>query len=84
MLNRLQHPNIVGLRDFYNKEQYCCMVLEYLKQDLYDYIVRDYNKLTEDEVKDIFRQIVKALSFCHENGVTHRDIKPENVLINRD
>lgn len=55
MIDDLQHPNIVGLRDFYNKEKYCCIVMEYMQRDLYDYVVRDYDKLTEDDIRDIFR-----------------------------
>ncbi|KAK6515709.1 hypothetical protein TWF281_004300 [Arthrobotrys megalospora] len=32
----------------------------------------------------IFRQVAKALSFVHANGVIHRDIKPGNILLNSE
>ena len=37
--------------------------------------------MPEDEVKIIFRQIVKAIDYCHNQNVAHRDIKLENVLL---
>ena len=40
-------------------------------------------KLTEDEVKDLLRQILKGLKEIHDNGFIHRDISPENILVNR-
>ena len=30
------------------------------------------------------QQIIEAISYCHERGVSHRDIKPENILVNDD
>ena len=40
-------------------------------------------KLTEDEVKDLLRQILKGLKEIHDTGFIHRDISPENILVNR-
>lgn len=37
---------------------------------------------TEDEVRVIFKQIVKAFAFIKKKGVVHDDIKPENILVN--
>lgn len=35
---------------------------------------------TENEARDCIIQMVKAISYCHENGIVHRDLKPENLL----
>lgn len=35
---------------------------------------------TENEARDCITQIVKAISYCHQNGIVHRDLKPENLL----
>lgn len=35
------------------------------------------------ELKDLLSQLLQAVAFLHQAGVTHRDIKPENVMIVR-
>jgi serine/threonine protein kinase len=31
-------------------------------------------------IRDVYLQIVDAVSYCHSLGVFHRDLKPENIL----
>lgn len=43
-----------------------------------------YKDLTENDVKDVFEKIVKAIQHMHGKKIIHRDIKPENIIINLD
>ena len=55
--------------------------MEYLPGgELYDFIVQN-GKLSEDQSRLIFQQLIHALDYCHHHGVAHRDIKPENILL---
>lgn len=36
------------------------------------------------EARHLFRQIVSAVAFIHENGYAHRDLKPENLLLDEE
>ena len=48
--------------------------------DLYDRIEDPNDLNTEEDVRKIFIQLIKAVKYCHANGISHRDIKAENVI----
>lgn len=81
LLRELNHPNIIQLTDLmyqYN-ERKLYLLFECMDTDLYHYMKN--KKLSIPEIKHIFRQIVEAVDYCHENLVFHRDLKPQNILI---
>mmetsp|Transcript_25822 Transcript_25822/g.25366 ORF Transcript_25822/g.25366 Transcript_25822/m.25366 type:complete len:106 (-) Transcript_25822:136-453(-) len=51
--------------------------------DLYSLIERN-GRLSENEARVYFQQIVSAISYCHDHKVAHRDIKPENILLDEE
>jgi hypothetical protein len=34
-------------------------------------------RLSDQEAQPLFRQLVRALQYCHSHGIAHRDLKPE-------
>jgi 5'-AMP-activated protein kinase catalytic alpha subunit len=48
--------------------------------ELFDYIVAK-GRLSEDEARKFFQQIVAGVEYCHKFMVVHRDLKPENLLL---
>ncbi|XP_018325932.1 MAP/microtubule affinity-regulating kinase 3 isoform X2 [Agrilus planipennis] len=77
----VQHPNVVRLYEVIDTATKLYLILELGDGgDLYDYIMRHESGLSEQLAKDYFRQIVRAISYCHRLHVVHRDLKPENVV----
>ncbi|XP_040289368.1 SNF-related serine/threonine-protein kinase [Bufo bufo] len=77
----VQHPNIVRLYEVIDTQTKLYLILELGDGgDMYDYIMKHDDGLSEDLAKKYFAQIVHAISYCHKLHVVHRDLKPENVV----
>eukprot|EP00061_Rhincodon_typus_P017076 g45611.t1 len=77
----VQHPNIVRLYEVIDTQTKLYLILELGDGgDMYDYIMKHEDGLSEDLAKKYFAQIVHAISYCHKLHVVHRDLKPENVV----
>lgn len=60
------------------------MVLEYVPNgELFDYILKK-NRLSEEEARKFFRQLIIGIKYIHDQNICHRDIKPENLLLDKD
>ncbi|CAF4215160.1 unnamed protein product [Rotaria socialis] len=77
----VQHPNVVRLYEVIDTPNKLYLILEFGDGgDMYDYIMRHANGLNESTARRYFRQICRALKYCHEMHVCHRDLKPENLV----
>lgn len=81
IIARLTHPNIIHVIDRgISADEMPYFVMEYVEGvDLGT--ASKINEISHTDKIDIIIQILKALSYAHQNNVIHRDIKPENVLI---
>jgi calcium-dependent protein kinase len=81
VMMKLDHPMILRLYDYFEDEKYVYLVLELCNGgELFDRIIEN-KYFGENEARIIFRQIMKAIYYCHVNGVCHRDLKPENFIM---
>ncbi|XP_062333825.1 maternal embryonic leucine zipper kinase isoform X1 [Osmerus eperlanus] len=83
-MKNLSHQHVCRLFHVIETSTRIYMVLEYCPGgELFDYIIAK-DRLSEDETRVFFRQIVSALAYVHSQGYAHRDLKPENLLIDEN
>ncbi|XP_027860634.1 serine/threonine-protein kinase MAK isoform X2 [Xiphophorus couchianus] len=79
-LKKLNHANVVKLKEVIRENDHLYFVFEYMKENLYQ-LMKDRRKLfPESVIRNISFQILQGLSFIHKHGFFHRDMKPENLL----
>jgi serine/threonine protein kinase len=85
-LKLLCHPHISLLYEVIETDRHVVLIMEHASGgELLNYIRRsDSHRLKERESKRIFRQIVSAVDYCHQNSLLHRDLKPENILLDKN
>jgi len=81
----LIHPNIIKFREHFEDKDNYYIVLDYIHgKDLLSFMEdRDFQPLMETVARSIFLQLLDAVEYCHERGVSHKDLKLENVMIDK-
>ncbi|XP_010520772.1 PREDICTED: serine/threonine-protein kinase PEPKR2 [Tarenaya hassleriana] len=75
------HPGVVTLHAVYEEIDCFHLVMELCSRGrLIDEMVKE-GRHSEQRTANIFKDLMLAISYCHEMGVVHRDIKPENILL---
>ena len=63
------------------------LVFEYVTRSLEIYM-DDFRKKKKfipiEKIKQISKQLLLGLDYCHKRNIVHRDLKPENVLFTQD
>ncbi|NXL37231.1 MAK kinase, partial [Glaucidium brasilianum] len=79
-LKKLNHANVIKLKEVIRENDHLYFVFEYMKENLYQ-LMKDRNKLfPESIIRNMMYQILQGLAFIHKHGFFHRDMKPENLL----
>uniref|UniRef100_A0A669EJ80 non-specific serine/threonine protein kinase n=1 Tax=Oreochromis niloticus TaxID=8128 RepID=A0A669EJ80_ORENI len=80
-LKKLNHANVVKLKEVIRENDYLYFVFEYMKENLYQLMKEREDKMfSENEIRNILFQVLSGLAFVHKHGYFHRDLKPENIL----
>lgn len=79
-LSRIDHVNIISLRDKYEDSENVYLVMELADGgELFDRIM-EQTVFAESYVRWIASCLLDAVAHMHSQGITHRDLKPENIL----
>jgi len=84
ILIKSDHPNIIRIIEIYESQRSLYIVMEECKGgEIFDRIIehiQNKKMYSEKEAAIIFKQVMSAIEYCHNNGICHRDLKPENLL----
>lgn len=83
---RLDSPYIVKIHDIGQVDDIHFIVMEYVEgsslSDMIEYEVVPSVEQLKRRLK-IFRQVMEAVRYAHDNGVIHRDLKPDNIMVSK-
>lgn len=87
------HPQIPDLFAFFplstpsmqfgREDQFFYLVQEFIDGKDLEEELKTRGKYSEAEALEVLQEILKVLTFVHENGSIHRDIKPSNIMRDR-
>ncbi|CAG9319846.1 unnamed protein product [Blepharisma stoltei] len=81
VLSTLDHPNIAKIYEVFEDENVFHIVME----DCEDFglldVIRDRQKLNEDEAARVIKQVLQALDYLHEKEYVHLKINLENIKL---
>ncbi|XP_023735102.1 serine/threonine-protein kinase RUNKEL [Lactuca sativa] len=84
ILHSLDHSNVLKFYAWYETSAHLWLILEYcVGGDLRTLLEQD-NKLPEDSVHDLARDLVRGLSYLHSKGIIYCDLKPSNILLDEN
>jgi len=81
IMKMVKHKYIVGMKEVLASKTKIFIVLDLVTGgELFDKIVQ-VGKLSEEQARFYFQQLVEGVEYCHKLGICHRDLKPENLLL---
>ena len=82
ILEKFDHPFIMGLEYAFQDEQRLYMIMEFVNGgELFYHLKQNKQGFEEDRAKFYAVEMLLALDYLHTQGVVYRDLKPENILI---
>lgn len=81
--NLANGPNIIKLLDIVrdNESRVPSLIFEHVNNTDFKHL---YPKLSDIDIRYYIYELLKALDYCHSNGIMHRDVKPHNVMIDHE
>ena len=81
IFSKLSHKNIVKMLGVVTEKDSIGIVMEYLPTTLFQALFIDEVEFSSYEKKKLVSEVISALEYLHDAGITHCDIKCQNVLL---
>ena len=80
---RLEHPGIVRIHEQFEENGTAYYVMEYIKGENLNDMVKREGALSEKRALGYIRQVADALSYVHGHKIIHLDVKPANIIVRK-
>ncbi len=80
-MSGLNHANIVGVHDLIDEKDFVAIELDYVEGKTLKQHLHEKGALPDEEIESLFKQMLDAVGYVHENGFVHRDVKPSNFML---
>ena len=80
-LEKLQHPNLPHVSDYFSIDENDYLIMDYIEGESLAQVLSRQQQPTEDQIYYWIAQILDALAYCHDHNVLHRDVKPANLIL---
>jgi NIMA (never in mitosis gene a)-related kinase 8 len=78
----LHHPNIVAYYDSFVEDKALMIVMEFAEGGtIFEYLQSRESLLEEEEILNLFVQMVLSLQQVHSHNILHRDLKTQNIML---
>ena len=84
IMNKIHDKNVIRLLELFESPKHLMIVLEYAGGGDLLQLLRTRGRISEQEARPIFKQVVDAVIACHTQDIIHRDIKLDNILLNEE
>ncbi|GKV37095.1 hypothetical protein SLEP1_g45161 [Rubroshorea leprosula] len=85
ILFSIRHPSVLDVKEVVKGEaDDFFMAMEFMDQDLHQFINPRKQGLSTAEVKGLMLQLLEGVSYLHRNKILHRDLKTSNLLLNKE
>uniref|UniRef100_A0A8D0HH26 Mitogen-activated protein kinase kinase kinase 1 n=1 Tax=Sphenodon punctatus TaxID=8508 RepID=A0A8D0HH26_SPHPU len=81
MMSHLNHPNIIRMMGATCEKSNYNLFIEWMAGGSVAHLLSKYGAFKESVVLNYTEQLLRGLSYLHENQIIHRDVKGANLLI---
>lgn len=81
MMSHLNHPNIIRMLGATCEKSNYNLFIEWMAGGSVAHLLSKYGAFKESVVINYTEQLLRGLSYLHENQIIHRDVKGANLLI---
>ncbi|MDJ0736032.1 MAG: serine/threonine-protein kinase [Nostocaceae cyanobacterium] len=74
------HPQIPDLLAYFTQDDRQYLVQEFIDGQNLAQELAQRGSVNEPQIRELLRDLLPVLQFCHARKVIHRDIKPENII----